>query len=316
MKSSPAFKILSVVVLAAVVLYFGVQIYQYAANPFSTTLTYVTTADDSIPLTGWIVRREETFHTDAATLRHTLGEGQKVGVGQTIAMTYQDASALETVAEMDQLQLQLQQLEFALTSFLDADAALKLDSSITGSILSLHQTLSAGDYSAVADDVSALKAAVLKSSHSYTSVEEIQAEIDSVQSRLWSLEDELRGAQAVTAPRTGTYSSVCDGYESVLTPEFLEGLMPSALKNVSAGDLLCRPGASGAAGGAAAGQGPAGGRDGAGGVRQRAGGRAGGGGLFLRGLSGPGDAAAPPGGGGDLAQLRGAAGAHHVAAAG
>jgi hypothetical protein len=46
MKSSRAFKILSIVMLAAVVLYFGVQIYQYLANPFATTLTYEAEAEN------------------------------------------------------------------------------------------------------------------------------------------------------------------------------------------------------------------------------------------------------------------------------
>ncbi|MBE6989756.1 MAG: hypothetical protein E7426_03290 [Ruminococcaceae bacterium] len=236
MKSSPAFKILSAVVLAAVVLYFGVQIYQYFASPFSTTLTYEAVAEDSIPLTGWIVRDEETFHSDAMTLTHALGEGQRVGVGQTMAMAYQSEQALETVTEMETLELQLQQLEFALTSYLDADASLKLDNSITGSILSLRQTLSDGDYAAAGSDISALKAAVLKSSHSYTSVEEVQAEIESVQQRLDRLNASLSGAQSITAPASGTYSAVCDGYESVLTPDFLVSLMPADLRDLSAAE--------------------------------------------------------------------------------
>ena len=233
MKSSPAFKILAGVVLAAVVLYFGVQIYQYLANPFTTTLTYEAVADDSIPLTGWVVRDEEIFHSDAVTLTHTLGEGQKVGFGQAIAMTYDNAKALDTVAEIDTLELQLQQLEFALTSTLDSDAALKLDNTITASILALRQNLSTGDYAAASDDISALKAAVLKSSHSYSSVEDIQADIEDVQSRISQLKGSLSGSQAVVAPRPGVYSAVCDGYESVLTPELLSDLTPTALAQVS-----------------------------------------------------------------------------------
>ena len=80
MKTSSAFKILSGVVLAAVLLYFGVQIYRYAANPFSTTLTYETTADDSVALTGWIVRDEESFHSDATTL--TQSDIDTYGLGE------------------------------------------------------------------------------------------------------------------------------------------------------------------------------------------------------------------------------------------
>ena len=236
MKSSPAFKILSGVILAAVVLYFGIQIYRYYANPFSTTLTYQATAEDSIPMTGWIVRDEETFHSDAATVTHSLSEGQKVGHHQTIAMAYDNAQALDTVTEIQTLELQLQQLEFALNSYLDADAALKLDSSITGSILTLRQNLSGGDYSSAADDISALKAAVLKSSHSYESAEDVQASIQQVKQQIGDLRASLTGAQAIIADKPGTYSAVCDGYESVLTPAFLDGVTPSALRDISAGE--------------------------------------------------------------------------------
>ena len=135
MKSSRVFKILPVVLLVAVVIYFGVQIYQYLANPFSTTLTYEAEAEDSVSVTGWVVRDEETFQTDAATLTHPLEEGQRVGMGQTFAMAYDDSQTLKTVEQIEELELQLQQLEFALTSVLDEDAALKLDSTITGSII-------------------------------------------------------------------------------------------------------------------------------------------------------------------------------------
>ncbi|MBQ6116587.1 MAG: hypothetical protein IJL08_04595 [Oscillospiraceae bacterium] len=233
MKSSSAFKILAGVVLAAVLFYFGVQIYRYAANPFTTTLTYETTADDSIAVTGWIVRDEETFHSDAATLTHSLGEGQKVGAGQVIATAYESSRALETVTEIENLKLQLQQMEYALVTYLDADAALKLDSSITNGILALRQGLTEGDYSAADDNISALKAAVLKSTHTYSSAEEIRADITAVQDRLLQLENSLSGAQRITAERSGIYSAVCDGYESVLTPDALSELTPGTLDRLT-----------------------------------------------------------------------------------
>lgn len=233
MKSSRAFKILSAVMLAAVVLYFGVQIYQYLANPFATTLAYEAESNDSISVTGWVVREEEIFHSDAVTMTHPLGEGQRVGAGQAFAVAYDSSRALDTVNDIHDLELQLQQLEFALTSILDDDAALKLDSSITGGILTLRQDLSGGDYSAVADDVSSLKASVLKSSHSYSSVDEITAEIESVQGQIARLRSSLDGAHVMAAPRPGIYSAVCDGYESVLTPASLDELTPSALRRLS-----------------------------------------------------------------------------------
>ena len=159
-----------------------------------------------------------------------------MAAGQTVATVYSDDSALQTVSQIETLELQLRQLQFALTSYLDPDAALKLDTSITGDILALRQTLSGGDYSAAESDLAQLKAAVLKRDHSYTSQEDIQAEIKSVESDIQSQKAKLSGARSVTAKASGTYSAVCDGYESVLTEEFLEELTPSKLDGVRAAE--------------------------------------------------------------------------------
>ena len=237
-----SFKFLSIAILAAVVLYFGVQAYRYFTDPFTTTLAYASQSAESIPLDGWIIRSEETFSSDAATLSHALREGEHVGAGQTIAVVYDSKDALSTMGEIEKQELQLQQLEFALSTYLDSDAALKLDSSITDSILQLQDSLSQGDYSAASDDISTLKAAILKRNHTYSSEKEIQADIDSVKSKLSSLRGSLSGARNITAAQAGTYSAVCDGYETVLTPDFLKGLKPSALSDIQAVDSTANVG--------------------------------------------------------------------------
>ena len=232
--TSQGLRVLPIVVLAAVLLYFAIQVYNYFSDPLTTTLVYESQAEDVVSLDGWLVRDEETLPAQSGTVSHALEEGQKVGAGQTVATVYAEASALQTVSRIETLKLQLQQLEFALTSYLDPDAALKLDTSITGDILTLRQTLSAGDYAAADGALAALKAAVLKRDHAYTSQEEIQSQIKSVESELAQLESSLSGAVRVTAKASGTYSAVCDGYETVLTPELLEGLTPSGLSAVRA----------------------------------------------------------------------------------
>ena len=230
--TSQGLRVLPIVVLAAVLLYFAMQVYNYFSDPLTTTLVYESQAEDVVSLDGWLVRDEEALPEQSGTVSHALQEGQKVGAGQTVATVYADASALQTVSRIETLELQLQQLEFALTSYLDPDAALKLDTSITGDILTLRQTLSAGDYAAADSDLAALKAAVLKRDHAYTSQEEIQSQVKSVESELAQLKSSLSGAVHVTAKSAGTYSAVCDGYETVLTPALLEGLTPSRLSAV------------------------------------------------------------------------------------
>ena len=228
-KTSPLMKILPIAVLAAVLFYFAVQLYNYLSDPVSTTLVTEGQAEDTIALNGWLLRDEDVLPAQSGTLSRERQEGDRVGVGQVLATVYADDGALQTVSQIETLELQLQQLQFALTSYLDPDAALKLDTSITGDILTLRQTLTGGDYPAADSDIAQLKAAVLKRDHPYTSQEEIETEIKAVEGQISSLKASLSGAATVTAKAAGTYSAVCDGYETVLTTAFLEDVTPGKL---------------------------------------------------------------------------------------
>ena len=227
-KTSPLMKILPIAVLAAVLVYFAMQLYNYLSDPVNTTLVVAGQAEATIALNGWLLRDEEVLPAQNGTLSRVRQEGERVGVGQVLARVYANDGALQTVSQIETLELQLQQLQFALTSYLNPDAALKLDTSITGDILTLRQSLTGGDYTAAEGDIAPLKAAVLKRDHSYASQEEIQTEIKSVEGQIKSLEASLSGT-TVTARASGTYSAVCDGYETVLTKAFLEEVTPGKL---------------------------------------------------------------------------------------
>lgn len=233
--SAPLFKILAGCVLVGVLLLFGLQLWQYFSNPLTTTLVYKAETEVTISTDGWVVREEEGFHTDGGTLIHALREGEKVGVGQLLASAYSSSGALETVKEMEEKTLQLQQLEFALSSYMDPDAALKLDSDITEGLLTLRGSLSRNDYAAAVEDISQLKGNILKRSYSYSSAPQIQEEIRSVRQELSSLRDSLSGVTNIRAQRGGTYSAVCDGYEESLNPSFLESLTPAKLAGITGG---------------------------------------------------------------------------------
>lgn len=237
MKStSSMFRILSIAVLCAVALYFGIQIYTYLNDPLANTVVYPAQAEDSVQADGMIIRDEENFHLGSGILVHQLREGERVGTNQVIATAYNSAGALDTVKAIEEKELQLEQLEFALHSYLDPDAALKLDGAINDSLLTLRSDVADGNYTTASENISNLKGNILKRSHSYSSGTEIQKEITSVQKEIRKLKGSLSDATVVKAERSGTYSAVCDGYESVLTPDFLEGLLPSKLKSVRPGN--------------------------------------------------------------------------------
>ena len=236
MKStSSMFRILSIAVLCAAALYFGIHIIRYVNDPLATSVVYPATAEESVGAEGWIVREEETFHVGSGILVHNMSEGERVGANQIMATAYNSAGALEVVKSIEEKELQLEQLEFALRSYLDPDAALKLDGAINESLLTLRGDVADGNYTTASDNISQLKGNILKRSHSYSSGTEIQDEIQAVQKEVKQLKKSLSDATVVRAERTGTYSAVCDGYEKVLTPKFLEKITPGKLRSIKPG---------------------------------------------------------------------------------
>ena len=99
-RSSPLMKILPIAVLAAVLLYFAVQLYNYLSDPVSTTLVTEGQAEDTIALNGWLLRDEEVLPAQSGTLSRERQEGQRVGVGQVLATVYADDGALQTVSQI------------------------------------------------------------------------------------------------------------------------------------------------------------------------------------------------------------------------
>lgn len=220
MRSTPIFKILSAAVLAAVVVLLGVQTYRYFHRPLSVSAAYTSQVSDSISVTGWVVRQETALPEVSGTLLRQVQEGEKVHAGQTVAVSYASKSALETVKELEDAELKLQQLQFARSSFLDSDAALRVDSDVSDSILGLRTVVAGGDYSVAAEAMAGVKTAVLKRSYSYESLDQIDAEIESTRSSISSLQDRLSGATAVQTAAAGYFSGSTDGCEGTLTPAF------------------------------------------------------------------------------------------------
>ena len=238
MRSTPIFKILSLAVLVAVVTLLGIEGYRYFHRSVSVSVAYTGQVTDSLSVTGWVVRQETPLPDTSGTLLRQVQEGEKVHAGQTVAMAYASKSALEVVSQLEDTELKLQQLQFARSSFLDSDAALKVDSDISDSILRLHIATADGDYATATQEMSAMKTAVLKRSYSYESLEQIDQAIAQTRSDISSLQNQLSGATSVKTAVAGIYSGSTDGSEEALTPDFLADVTPARLDALSTGSAV------------------------------------------------------------------------------
>ncbi|WP_337591613.1 HlyD family efflux transporter periplasmic adaptor subunit [Vescimonas sp.] len=238
MRSTPIFKILSLAVLVAVVTLLGIEGYRYFHRSVSVSVAYTGQVTDSLSVTGWVVRQETPLPDTSGTLLRQVQEGEKVHAGQTVAMAYASKSALEVVSRLEDTELKLQQLQFARSSFLDSDAALKVDSDISDSILRLHIATADGDYATATQEMSAMKTAVLKRSYSYESLEQIDQAIAQTRSDISTLQNQLSGATSVKTAVAGVYSGSTDGSEETLTPDFLTDVTPARLDALSTGSAV------------------------------------------------------------------------------
>lgn len=227
-------KLITILLLLAVAAYFGVQGYQYATDPETTAIVYRYRSEQSIAVRGYVVRTEQIVDCGETLIELKHSEGERVGAGDTVATVYRSADALKATQELETLRAQAEQLTYARSAANDAETALKLDSDIREQIIAVRAAFESGSYSALDTLGDKLRTTVLKREYAYSGSEDLSARLDELNAQIGALSAAVSGGTTrITAPVSGAYSAVADGYESVLTPEALETMTPSALAAVT-----------------------------------------------------------------------------------
>ena len=219
-----------------VLVYFGLQLRDYLVDPFSTAAAAYTKVEETVSANGWLIRAEQVLPGEGSgLLRLTRQEGERVSQGGTVAKVYADQASLDRQTELDRLDERIEQLRYAAEESLSGVASLRLDSQIQDSLLSLRRSVEGGALAQAESEISQLRSLVLKRDYSRGDGTDAAAELAELQAQRKSLA--AQGANSVrtlTAPKSGIYSAVVDGYETVLTPESLDTLTPSALSALTA----------------------------------------------------------------------------------
>ncbi len=226
-------KALTAVICAAVLAYFGIQTYRYCADPLATTVAYTYEMEETSPANGYVVRDEQVLSggTDGL-MKLSRSEGEKVSKGGQIAVIYRDKASLSRQDQIDRLETRIDQLRYAATASADSAATLKLDNQIEQNIYAVQKAVTADCLDSADESVERLRALVLKRDYSYSGgkaalkIRELQTDLAALRSKAAS------STRVVTAPVSGTYSAVVDGYEKTLTPAMLEALTPASLSGV------------------------------------------------------------------------------------
>lgn len=233
-------KIVVLLLLAAVVIYLSVSAWQSVRDPFATALTYSYTVDDSMEATGFLVRQEQVL-AGGGVVEVLPQEGEKVSRGGTVALLYQDNSGLERKEQLEQLELEKEQLEYALTRLDQGGGdSSQLSQQVLKAIVALRSCVASGDLTGLESRSMDLKSLIYKREYAFGDAEgenaaDLQAALDSVNSQINALAAQAaQNTQRVTASQSGIFSGYVDGYESLLTPDMLADITPGQLDQLAA----------------------------------------------------------------------------------
>ena len=210
--------------------YFALQAGRYFSDPFSTTLTYRYEVEESMELSGYVVRQEQGLAgEDSPLLRPSREEGERVSAGGVVAVVYADQASLDLKAEAEADASRLEQLYYAQDMEQGVETVSRLDGQILARLTEYRAALAAKRLDRANEQGTQIRALVLKRDYSHDSPETLSEEIAALESRLEELEAiSERVTRNITAPASGLYSAVTDGYERILTPEAVREMTPTA----------------------------------------------------------------------------------------
>ena len=231
---SLATKLMLAAILLTVLVYFGVNMAAYFMDPFTTTLAYGYTSEHAVTVSGYTVREEEVLSGGGELVYFSRREGERVSAGGTVALIYPNAQALENANQLRSLEQQLEQLLYAQSLAAGAQTSQRLDEDIESALVKLHSALSKDDLTAAGNAGDTLRANLLKRSYTYAGTGDLDSAISNLQSQIAALSAAADpGTARISAPRSGLFSGLVDGYESVLRPELISTLTPKDLRTLT-----------------------------------------------------------------------------------
>lgn len=220
----------------ALACYLGIYAWDSFNDPFSTTFAYEYTSKEVRQAQGYLVRAESVFPSQSGIVDVTRGEGEKVGVGQSVARVHRDSQAMAVQGELDELEQEISVLEYALGQGDTSSTGAQLDESVLQTMVQLRFAAGVNDYSELEEQTLTLKSQVLKRDYTYGD----GLDLEQLDSRRKELVEQYRtlksqssgGTSTVRAKQSGLFTANVDGYESVLTPERVFSLTPARLDSL------------------------------------------------------------------------------------
>lgn len=236
-------RIVMLLFLAAILLYFGGAAWRSFRNPYSTVQAYAYQVDDTTEATGYLVRREQVLTGTGGVVRLIPAEGEKVADGATVAMLYANQASVERSNRLEELTAEVEQLSDAISG---SGTQGQSGQEAAAAVVKLRASVEAEDFTRLESQTLALRSAVYRQMQRAGSTDELAAALASAQQEIETLKAQTAQAiDRITVSQSGIFSGEVDGYEDILTPDMLTSLTPSALDGLEDRAVTVDPAALG-----------------------------------------------------------------------
>ncbi|MCD8145940.1 MAG: hypothetical protein LUD84_01460 [Clostridiales bacterium] len=229
----PGTRIVKIVMWAfflGAVAYFCVYTSHVLFSSYETASLYSYTAEDTVETTGYMVRDEQVLDGGAELQEVVVAVGETVAVGDTLAVVYSTQEALNRHMEIKELESRLESLQYILSHSAGGSDNSTLNSEIIDAIVDLRAMTASGTLTELEDLSSDLKTLMFRRDYTYNGSSALTEEITELVEYVESLAAENQSyTTTISAPASGTFSSMVDGYESVLTSSSVKDLTPAQL---------------------------------------------------------------------------------------
>lgn len=230
-------RIVVVVLFVAVVAYMAAAVWQGMTDPYRMVATYAYAMDDGAGLEGFVVRQEEVISGEANLAEILPGEGEKVAAGAAVAAIYQSPEALAQHREAQALELQLEQLQYAMRRNDAGGDAAQLDGQLVDALAELRTAASSNSLAELEDTGLSLRSLVVKRAGELTTSAEslaaLQTAVSGIEAQLNALNASFaQSTRYITVGKSGVFSGLADGYEDILTPDILNSITAAQVEDL------------------------------------------------------------------------------------
>ena len=218
-------RLIFVLIAALVVIYLVIKAGSMLFSTETEPAVHVE-VNDSFTATGWFFRSETPVTgSTSGSVKHIVYSGERVQKDSALAVVYSDEQSLARSREIEPLENRLKLLDNVLENTGTASDNTNTDQMITLTIQQMAAQAKEGSGTSLASSAESLRTLSLQNASDNIDTMDIQIERDAIAAEIDGLEQQLSGhTTELTAPVTGYFSEIIDGYENVLTMAELESL--------------------------------------------------------------------------------------------